>query len=243
LDALGLEHLSVDSVLEITDSENLTYDIEVPETNTYLANSFVSHNTTSLELGCVGSGHHPHHARRYIRRVTADELERVFQAFREVNPHMCVRKPDGKWVIEFPVEAPSGATVRADLGAVQFLEMVRSTQVNWVLPGTASQEHAPGLAHNVSNTITVKPDEWEAVAEYVWAHREEFTGVSMLAASGDKDYAFSPMEAVETSQDEHRWNQIVDEYTPIDYTLLLEEADDTALNSEVACSGGACLIV
>src|SRR5690606_31627086 len=81
--------------------------------------------TTSLELGCVASGHHPHHARRYIRRVTADELETVFQAFRQVNPHMCVRKPDGKYVIEFPVEAPSGAIVKSDLGAIEFLEKVK----------------------------------------------------------------------------------------------------------------------
>jgi ribonucleoside-diphosphate reductase alpha chain len=199
--------------------------------------------TTSLELGGVGSGHHAHHARRYIRRVTADELERVFQAFREVNPHMCVRKPDGKWVIEFPVEAPPGATVRADLGAVQFLEMVRSTQENWVLPGTASQEHAPGLAHNVSNTITVKPDEWEAVSEYVWAHREIFTGVSMLPDSGDKDYAFSPNEEIKTDVDEHRWNALIDGYKPLDYTTLVEGDDATALTSEPACAGGACSIV
>jgi len=199
--------------------------------------------TTSLELGCVGSGHHPHHARRYIRRVTADELEVVFQAFRAVNPHMCVRKPDGKWVIEFPVEAPAGATVRADLGAVQFLEMVRSTQLNWVLPGTASNEFAPGLVHNVSNTITVKPDEWGAVADYVWAHKESFTGVSMLAASGDKDYAFAPNEEIKTEADEYRWNAILDGYQPLDYTTLLEGEDATALTSELACAGGACSIV
>jgi ribonucleoside-diphosphate reductase alpha chain len=167
----------------------------------------------------------------------------VFQAFREVNPHMCVRKPDGKWVIEFPVEAPPGATVRSDLGAVQFLEMVRSTQENWVLPGTASQEHAPGLAHNVSNTITVKPDEWHAVAEYVWAHKESFTGVSMLAASGDKDFAFAPNEEVKTEADEHRWNAIVDEYQPIDYMTLLEVDDTTAHTAEPACAGGVCSIV
>ncbi len=112
--------------------------------------------TTSLELGCVGSGHHAHHSKRYIRRVTADELETVFQAFREVNPHMCVRKPDGKWVIEFPVEAPEGALLKEDLTALGFLEMVRSTQVNWVLPGTADPSSSPDLNHNVSNTVTVR---------------------------------------------------------------------------------------
>lgn len=199
--------------------------------------------TTSLELGCVGSGHHAHHARRYIRRVTADELEYVFQAFKAANPHMCVRKPDGKYVIEFPVEAPAGATVKADLGAIQFLDMVKSTQQNWVLPGTSDTSPSPGLNHNVSNTVTVRPDEWDKVADYLWENREFFTGVSLLASTGDKDFAFAPNEEVITPADEARWNAILEGYKPVDYTSIVEQGDNTDLSGEVACAGGVCLIV
>jgi ribonucleoside-diphosphate reductase alpha chain len=199
--------------------------------------------TTSLELGCVGSGHHAHHARRYIRRVTADELEQVFQAFKVVNPHMCVRKPDGKYVIEFPVEAPPGATIKDDITAIPFLDMVKSTQENWVLAGTADSQYSPGLSHNVSNTVTVRPEEWDKVADYLWENREFFTGVSLLASTGDKDYAFAPNEAVVTPVDEARWNAILEDYQPVDYTTMLEDTDDTDLKSEVACAGGACSIV
>lgn len=199
--------------------------------------------TTSLELGCVGSGHHPHHARRYIRRVTADELEYVFQSFKAVNPHMCVRKPDGKYVIEFPVEAPAGATVKADVSAIEFLEMVKSTQQNWVVPGTGDSTHSPGLSHNVSNTVTVRDDEWDKVAEYLWENRQFFTGVSLLASTGDKDYAFAPNEEILTAADEARWNQLLEHYKPVDYTKLVEQDDNTALNGEVACAGGVCMIV
>lgn len=198
--------------------------------------------TTSLELGCVASGHHPHHARRFIRRVTADELEYVFQAFRAVNPHMCVRKPDGKWVIEFAVEAPSGAIIKEEVSALQFLDMVKSTQQNWVIPGTVDTTTAPGLNHNVSNTVTVRPEEWEAVAEYLWENREFFTGVSLLASSGDKDYSFAPNEAITTAADERRWNEIVGGYKPVDYASLQEASDATDLAGEVACAGGACAI-
>jgi ribonucleoside-diphosphate reductase alpha chain len=198
--------------------------------------------TTSLELGCVGSGHHPHHARRYIRRVTADELEYVFQAFKAVNPHMCVRKPDGKWVIEFPVEAPAGATVKADVGAIQFLEMVKSTQQNWVLPGTGDAKHSPSLNHNVSNTVTVRPDEWDRVADYLWENRDYFTGVSLLASTGDKDFAFAPNEEVTTPADEVRWNTLIELYKPVDYTSIVEESDETNLSGEIACAGGVCEI-
>ena len=199
--------------------------------------------TTSLELGCVASGHHAHHARRYIRRVTADELEFVFQAFKKVNPGMCVRKPDGKWVVEFPVEAPAGATLKGDLGAIEFLNMVLSTQQNWVLPGTREDNGSPGLNHNVSNTVTVRPEEWDAVAEYLWENREFFTGVSLLPSTGDKDYAFAPNEAIVTPADEHRWNDLLIAYKAVDYTALREESDDTTLSSEAACVGGVCAIV
>lgn len=199
--------------------------------------------TTSLELGCVGSGIHAHHARRYIRRVTADELEPVFQAFRAVNPSLCCRKPDGKWVIEFPVEAPVNAILKDDLKAIEFLDIVKSTQQNWVLPGTADATRSPGLNHNVSNTVTVKPDEWDEIANYLWTNRELFTGVSLLSVTGDKDFAFSPNEAVTTAADEQRWGDILRAYKPVDYASLMEADDGTSLSAEAACAGGFCSIV
>jgi ribonucleoside-triphosphate reductase len=196
--------------------------------------------TTSLELGNVGSGIHPHHARRYIRRVTADELEVVFQAFKAVNPHMCVRRPDGKWMLEFPVEAPDGATLKEDLTAAQFMDIVRSTQQNWVLPGMTRQSAAPGLSHNVSNTITVRPDEWHVVADYLWRHRDSFTGVSLLPDDGDTIYSFAPFEAVRSEAQERRWNELVANYKPVDYLSVLEAEDGTNLTGEAACANGAC---
>lgn len=198
--------------------------------------------TTSLELGNVGSGIHPHHARRYIRRVTADELEIVFQAFKDANPHMCVRKPDGKWVVEFPVEAPEGAILKEDLSAEEFMEVVRSTQENWVVPGMARESHAPGLSHNTSNTITVKSSEWRTVADYLWDHRDAFTGVSLLPDDGDMVYAFAPFEAIKTEAQERRWNELVTGYRPVDYRAMYEAEDGTAMTSEAACAGGACAI-
>lgn len=194
--------------------------------------------TTSLELGSVGSGHHAHHARRYIRRVTADQYETVFQAFKAKNPHMCVQKPDGKWVIEFPVQAPDGAVLKKDLSALTFLEMVRSTQQSWVVPGTANPDTSPGLSHNVSNTVNVAEDEWDDVASYLWTNRWSFTGVSLLPE--DPVLPFMPFEAVQSPAQERRWNELVANYQPVDYHALHEAEDGTNLSGEAACAGGAC---
>jgi len=196
--------------------------------------------TTSLELNCVGSGIHAHHARRYIRRVTADELEPVFKIFKSVNPNMCLRKPDGKWVIEFPVEAPAKAIIKDDLSAIKFLDMVRSTQQNWVLTGTADESVSPGLNHNVSNTVMVRPNEWDEVLDYLWTNREFFTGVTLLSASADKDFAFVPNEAISTPADEQRWNELLLKYKSVDYTSMVEDEDGTHVSMEPACAGGLC---
>jgi ribonucleoside-triphosphate reductase len=198
--------------------------------------------TTSLELGNVGSGIHPHHARRYIRRVTADELETVFQHFKSENPTLCVRRPDGKWMVEFPVQAPEGAVLKENLSAEQFMDIVRSTQLNWVLPGMTRKSAVPGLTHNVSNTITVRPHEWALVADYLWRHRDNFTGVSLLPDNGDTVYSFAPFEAVRTEAQERRWNELVAHYKPVDYRAIVEAEDGTDLTGEIACQGGACSI-
>lgn len=196
--------------------------------------------TTSLALGCTGSGIHPHHARRYFRRVTANELEPVFQFFKSKNPHMCVKKPNGDWVIEFPVSAPDDAVLSDDLTAIQFLDKVKSTQLNWVISGTARPESSPGANHNVSNTVLVGEHEWDEVSEYLWENRTLFTGVSLLPRTGDKIYAFAPREAVTTEADEAKWNYLIENYTPVDYTQMLEAKDGTDLSGELACAGGAC---
>lgn len=199
--------------------------------------------TTSLVLG-TASGAHPRHARRYFRRVQANTQDPVYRYFKQVNPHMCEasvwssNKTDD--VITFPIQAPDKAITRHSISAVEFLKKVHSTQKNWVLPGNAKPNSSPGLQHNVSNTITVDESEWDEVMEFIWEHRKDFTGISMLAKTGDKDYPQAPHEAVSTDADEVRWNTLIEHYRPVDYKGLKEEQDDTSPQSEMACAGGKC---
>ncbi|MCU0794050.1 MAG: ATP cone domain-containing protein [Opitutaceae bacterium] len=196
--------------------------------------------TASLLLGAA-SGIHPHHARHYFRRVQANRREPIYAFFKSLNPQMTetsVYSPQTDDVITFPVEAPRGAILRKDLGALQFLQLVMLVQQSWVIPGGDPRSRSPQLHHNVSNTCTVRPDEWQAVAEFLWAHRDYFTGVSLLQDSGDKLYAQAPREEVATETDIAKWNAL--RPRPVDYTRLHETSDETALKDIVACAGGAC---
>lgn len=202
--------------------------------------------STSLLLG-TASGIHPRHARRYFRRVQANKSDPVYRFFQEQNPHMCeesvwsANKTDD--VITFCVEASEDAILRNEVSALDLLKHVHSTQQNWVVPGTARPELNPGLYHNVSNTITVQEDEWDAVAEYIWENRADFTGISMLHATGDKVYQQAPHEEVTSTQDEALWNELIANFKPVDYTEMFEQGDTTDHKGEIACAGGACELV
>ncbi|MGH7175066.1 MAG: hypothetical protein ACREGR_01760, partial [Minisyncoccia bacterium] len=160
--------------------------------------------TSSCILG-TGSGIHPHHARRYIRRIQGNQLEAPLQFYKRHNPH-AVQK--SVWsangmddVISFGIEVDEKARVKPDLTAIELLDHVRLTQMNWVAAGrVADRCTQPWLRHNVSNTISVEPHEWEPVGRYIYHNREHFAGVSLLPASGDRDYPQSPMVQVYTPE-------------------------------------------
>jgi ribonucleoside-diphosphate reductase alpha chain len=166
--------------------------------------------TSSSMLG-TSSGIHPHHAKRYIRHVQANVLEAPYQHFKKLNPQACQKS---SWsanntdeVIKFPIEVPDGAKLKNQLPAVEMLSIVKDTQKNWVQSGKnrslCTQEY---LSHNVSNTVTVKPDEWDAVTKYIYDNRKYFAGISLIPQSGDKDYPQAPFTTVYTSR------EIVKEY-------------------------------
>jgi ribonucleoside-diphosphate reductase alpha chain len=167
--------------------------------------------TTSCLLG-TSSGIHPHHARRYFRRVQANRLEFPAQYFAKINP-MAVEKsvwnPEKDFVLTFLCEVPETARIKNEINALSLLKHVCETQKHWVSsgkrPGTSVQ---PWLHHNVSNTITVRPHEWTEVFDFIYHHRAFFAGVSLLPESGDKDYPQAPFTAVLTP------SEIVLEYGP-----------------------------
>jgi len=156
--------------------------------------------TSSCILG-TSSGIHPHHAKRYIRRVQANKMEPIYQYFKTINPRACEESVwsnnDSDDVVAFCVEVPDGSKIKNQLGAIDLLEYVKSTQQNWVMSGTNPEQCTKKwLTHNVSNTINVKPEEWDAVTNFIYDNRQYFCGVSLLPIAGDKDYAQAPFTTV-----------------------------------------------
>ena len=156
--------------------------------------------TSSCILG-TSSGIHPHHAKRYIRRVQANKMEPIYNYFKKINPRACEESVwsnnDSDDVVSFCVEVPAGSKTKNKVGAIDLLDYVKSTQRSWVIPGTNKNLCTqPWLVHNVSNTINVKDEEWDEVESYIYKHRKYFCGISLLPITGDKDYPQAPFTTI-----------------------------------------------
>lgn len=156
-----------------------------------------SGNASQL-LGC-GSGIHAYHFRKYIRNIQANNNEQALQEIQKVHPEIISKSfwnPKNESVISFPVELDENTMVRVDFSTIDFLKRIYSTKMNWIENGTnwdhPSTKKNPKIRMNVSCTVSVKDDEWEKVADWIWDHKEGFCGLSFLPESGDLDYPQAP---------------------------------------------------
>lgn len=199
--------------------------------------------TASIVLG-TSSGIHAHHARKYIRRIQCNKIDPVYKFFKKNNPHACEQsvwsatKSDD--VVSFPIEVCQTAMVKSDLTAIKHLDIIKSTQANWVIPGTL--DPASKLIHNVSCTVLVSSDEWKTVVQYLYDNRQYFAAVSLLSTTGDKQYKQAPMEEIVTPEDQVAFDQLKSKWTKINYSQFAEDDDTTKLQQEFVCTGGACEI-
>ena len=191
--------------------------------------------TTSLVLG-TSSGIHAWHAPYYIRRMRAGKSEALAQYMMRVAPDLVEEDVtnDKQVVLSFPQKAPKEATLR-DEPMLSLLERVKKVSSEWVANG-----HISGInRHNVSCTISVKTDEWEALATWMWANRESYSGISVLPYYGATAYPQMPFEDIT----EEQYNLMLPSLQNIDISQVFEE-DGASINlkAELACGGGACEI-
>ncbi len=193
--------------------------------------------TTSLELGCVSSGIHPHHSKLYFRRIIANPIDPIVKEFIKINSHMIETGENGIMYILFPVES-KGLTVN-DVSTKNFIYWISLVYKNWVLGGDAGDH----ITHNVSCTVTVKPDEWDWIVDHVMFRNgaNAINGMTFLPSLVDSKIPFCPRQAVISDDDIKKFNNLINKYRPVDYTKIFEDEDNTT--KSVACDSESCSLI
>lgn len=177
-------------------------------------------------------GLHPRFAPYYIRRQQEQFKNPVAQWL--MNSGVPVNPIRGEtWdnvrtvVFEFPIKSPSSVTrFQHEVGAIEQLETWLRIKKNYT-------------EHNPSVTIHYKPEELEAIKQFVFENQEWLSGVSFLE-NGHK-YEQAPYEEI----DKETYDKLVSEFPDIDFNAFWDyetNFDSTEGAQTLACVGGACLI-
>lgn len=188
--------------------------------------------TSSLTVGS-SSGIHAWHAAYYIRRMRVGKNEALYAYMVKNFTQLiedCKFKPHIEAVMSFPQRAPKKAILR-DEPAIHLLERVKKFNQEWVFPGYRSGANN----HNVSCTISVRDNEWEEVGNWMWQNRDNYTGISVLPYDNGT-YIQAPFEDCT----EEKFNEMIGFLHEINLDEVVEYDDNTSLNDQVACAGGAC---
>jgi ribonucleoside-diphosphate reductase alpha chain len=224
----GLEK-TLDHLKQIAVTTNATWAerLDIPVS---AAICCVKPSGTVSQLVDSSSGIHARHSAYYIRTVRGDNKDPLTQFMMDqgIPNEPDVMKPDQTTVFSFPMKAPQGATVTADMSAIEQLEMWLAYQRSWC-------EHKPSV------TINVKNDEWFEVGAFVYKHFDEMSGVSFLPFN-EHTYQQAPYQECDESA-YHKMLGVMP--TNIDWSLLseYESEDNTSGSQTLACSGDACEIV
>ena len=190
--------------------------------------------TTSLALG-TSSGIHAWHNDYYVRRVRVGKNEAIYTYLANNHPELIEDeyfRPHDTAVISIPQKAPTGAIMRTE-SPFQLLDRIKKVHLEWVKPGHRTGNNT----HNVSATVSLKPDEWDLAGEWMWDNREHYNGLSVLPYDGGS-YVQAPFEDCT----EETYNTMLETLKDIDLSKIVELSDDTDLSGELACAGGACEI-
>ena len=191
--------------------------------------------TSSLTLG-TSSGIHAWHNDYYIRRIRVGKNEAIYSHLAINHPELVEDeyfRPHDTAVIGVPQKAPDGSIFRTE-SAIDLLERVKFFYQNWVKPGHRNGQNT----HNISATVSIKEDEWEAVGKWMWENRKFYNGLSVLPYNGGT-YIQAPFE--DCTQE--KYEEMIQHLHNVDLSQVVEAIDNTNLAGEAACAGGACEIV
>ena len=191
--------------------------------------------TSSLVLG-TSSGIHAWHNDFYIRRIRLGKNESLYQHLAKNHPELVEDdffKPGIQAIISVPQKSPEGAIYRTE-SAMDLLERTKKLNLEWVKEG-----HRKGAnTNNVSTTVSVKPDEWDDVGEWMWKNKNTFNGLAVLPYDNGT-YTQAPFEDIT----EEKFEEMESHLNKINLKKIKEITDETDLKDQVACAGGACEII
>lgn len=190
--------------------------------------------TTSLTLG-TSSGIHAWHNDYYVRRIRVGKNEAIYSYLLENHPQLVEDeyfRPHDTAVISVPQKAPEGAILRTE-SAIELLERVKLVHKEWIKPGHRTGQNS----HNVSATVSIKPEEWEEVGWWMWGNRKSYNGLSVLNYDGGT-YTQAPFEDIT----EEQYEEMAAHLDNIDLSKVVELDDNTELKEQAACAGGVCEI-
>ena len=190
--------------------------------------------TTSCVLG-TSSGIHAWHNDYYIRRIRVGKNEALYTYLNENHPEIVeddFHRPHAMAVISIPQKAPKGAILRTE-SSEELLERVQKFNLEWVREGYRKGQNA----NNVSATISVRPEEWKLVKEWMWKNKENYNGISVLPYDNGS-YVQAPFEDIS----KYNYNKLVNNLHSINITEVKEIDDNTDFGQTAACAGGACEI-
>lgn len=190
--------------------------------------------TASCVLGS-SSGIHARHSQYYLRRIRMNKDDSLAQYLKNTIPDLVEDDlfSSSGVVVTIPQKAQEGAILREQEGAIDLFNRVVNYNQNWINPGHRSGSNH----HNVSVTISYKPEEVDALRKKLWQDRDKYTAVSLLPYSGGS-YKQAPFE--ECNKETHE--QYMSMVKEIDLKQVKEEEDKTQRIEQLACSGGICEI-
>ncbi len=183
---------------------------------------------TVSQLVDSASGIHTRHSPFYIRTVRSDVKDPLCNLLIDSGvPHEPDKtNPSNVMVFSFPMRSPESSLTRKDFSAISQLELHRLYSQFWA-------------EHKVSQTISVKENEWIEVGSFVYKNFEDISGVSFLPYS---DYVYEQAPYTECTKKEYK--QLNSRMPLINWKKLSEYEikDNTTSSQELACTAGACEI-